>query len=119
MTVDEFIEAKVAPEHRPIVAAFRALVARVAPELSEGMRGGTEAYYGVPVFRLKRDIIVISPTKTGITISFAKGAQFDDPFGLLGGAGKPSKVVRIRSMDEFNEAALTSFVGQAADFDRG
>jgi hypothetical protein len=115
--IDAFIESKVKPELRPVVAAFRRLVKRVAPEASEGMRGGTEAYYGVPVYRVKRDIIAISPTKTSITISFGKGAQFNDQFGRLGGTGKASRVVRLRSMEDFDEVALTSYVRQAVDLD--
>ena len=116
--IDAFIEQKVQPDHRAIVAAFRQLVARVAPELKEGMRGGTEKYFGVPVYRLKRDVIAISPSKQAITISFARGAAFDDPYGLLGGAGKTSKTVRLKSMGDFDSEALSHYVKQAVAHDR-
>jgi hypothetical protein len=81
------------------------------------MRGGTAAYIPVPVYCLKHDIIAISPSKNGLTLSFAGGQTFDDPYGLLGGAGKASRTVRLRSMDDFNERALTHYVRQAVDLD--
>lgn len=116
--VDKFIGEKVLPQYRPIVQAFRSLVARAAPDLSEGMRGGTEAYYGVPVYRLKRDVIAISPSKKGITFAFSKGAQFEDRYGMLQGRGKMNRNVVVTSMEGFNEEALACYIRQALEADR-
>lgn len=113
--VDSFVEEKVLPQYRAIVEAFRELVRRVAPEVSEGMRGGTEAYHSVPVYRLGRDIIAISPTKKGVTFSFSKGAGFEDRYGLLQGQGRVSRTVFVKSMEEFDEEALASYVRQAVE----
>ncbi len=112
-----FIEDKVLPQYRSIVVEFRKLMKRIAPEATERMRGGTAAYIAVPVYRVNRDVIAISPSKAGVTLSFSGGQQFDDPYGLLGGAGKASRTVRLRSLDEFNEAALTHYIRQAVDLD--
>jgi hypothetical protein len=49
--VNDFIKTKVLPEYRPIVETFRKLVKDEFPEISEEMRAGTEAYYGVPAYR--------------------------------------------------------------------
>lgn len=116
--VEGFIEDKVLPQYRPIVQAFRRLIKDVAPEVREGMRGGTEAYHSVPVYRLKRDIMAISPTKKGITLSFSKGAQMEDRYGLLQGQGKVNRNVFVRSMEEFHEEALTHYIRQAVEIDR-
>ena len=113
----QFMEKRVQEKHRPIVEAFRTLMRRVAPEAEERMRGGAEAYYSVPVYRVKRDIIAISPSKSGITFSFAKGASFDDPFNLLGGTGKSSRNALVRNMGGFHEEALTHYIRQAVSFD--
>ena len=113
----QFMEKRVQEKHRPIVEAIRILMRRVAPEAEERMRGGTETYYSVPVYRVKRDIVAISPSKNGVTFSFAKGASFDDPFNLLGGTGKSSRNVLVRNMDGFHEEALTHYVRQAVKFD--
>jgi hypothetical protein len=116
--VQRFIEDRVAPQYRPVVQAFRRLVKEVAPEVSERMRGGTEAYYGVPVYRLKRDIIAISPTRKGVNFAFSKGARFDDPRGLLKGAGKMNRNAFVKSMEDFDEEALSDYVRQAVEIDR-
>src|SRR5512147_1051769 len=89
MTVDEFVETKVLPEYREIVMAFRRLMRDCAPNITE------EISYGIPAYRGKRILAVISPTKKGITIAFSRGAEFDDKYGLLEGVGKVSKNVRI------------------------
>lgn len=113
----QFVEKRVQERHRPIIRAFRALIHRVAPEVKERMRGGTETYYSVPVYRVRRDILAISPSKSGVTLSFTKGASFDDPFNMLCGTGKASRNVLIRSMDDFHEEALTHYIRQAVKFD--
>jgi uncharacterized protein YdhG (YjbR/CyaY superfamily) len=44
MTVDEFVEAKVAPQFRPVVAAIRGLMKECAPDAEEVIS------YGMPVY---------------------------------------------------------------------
>ena len=113
----QFMEKQVQEKHRPIVEAFRVLMRRVAPEAGERMRGGTEAYYSVPLYRVRRDIVAISPGKAGIAFSFAKGAAFGDPFNLLRCAGKVSRNVLVRGRDDFHEEAITHYIRQAVEFD--
>ena len=84
-TVDEFVEARVLPEHREIVALLRELMRECAPHAKEEVR------YGVPVWTGRRGLAVISPTKKDITFAFSRGAEFTDPYGLLQGVGKVSK----------------------------
>ena len=107
-----FVETKVQPDLRPIALKFWKLVAREAPELTPGMRGGTEKYIPVPVWRLKRDAMVLSPGREALTISFAKGALFDDPEGLLGGAGKTSRTLKLRTLSDLEGPSIGSFLRQ-------
>jgi hypothetical protein len=107
-----FVETKVQPDLRPIALKFWKLVAREAPELTPGMRGGTEKYIPVPVWRLKRDAMVLSPGREALTISFAKGALFDDPEGLLGGAGKTSRTMKLRTVADLEGRSIESFLRQ-------
>lgn len=118
VTMEEFIEAKVLPEYRPIVKAIRELIKKTAPEVKEEMRGGTEAYYSVPAYRLNHIIIVISPSKQGITLAFDKGASFEDKYGLLEGVGKRAKNVRMKSLEDINEEALQYYIKQAVEADK-
>jgi len=111
MTVDEFVETKVLPEYQDIVRALRTLMKECAPGAKEGIS------YGIPAYRGKRILAVISPTKKGITLAFSRGAEFEDKYGLLEGVGKVSKNVRIKHLTEINEAALRYYIVQALELD--
>ena len=111
MTVDEFVETKVLPEYRDIVSMLRKLMREMAPDAKEMIS------YGIPAYKRKRIIAVISPTKKGITFAFSRGAEFEDKYGLLEGVGKVSKNVRIKSMDTLNKEALRYYIKQALKLD--
>lgn len=109
----QFVEAKVQPALRALAIEFWELVESEAPALSPGMRGGTEKYIAVPVWRLRRDAMVLSPSRDALTISFANGASFDDPEGLLGGAGKTSRTLKVRTRSDLTGPSIRSFLRQA------
>jgi hypothetical protein len=110
MTVDEFVEKRVQPEHREIVARIRDLMRR--------QRGVTELIsYGIPAYRRNRIIAVISPTKKDITFSFSRGAQMEDRYNVLRGAGKSSKHVKFRTVADFKEPVVRYYVKQAVALD--
>ena len=111
MTVDEFVQTNVLPEYRDIVTALRALMKECAPDAEE------EISYGIPAYRGRRMLAVISPTKKGITFAFSRGAEFKDTYGLLEGVGNVSKNVRIRRVDEINKTALRYYIAQALELD--
>lgn len=112
MTVDEFVKQKVLPEYRDIVAELRALMHECAPDAREVIS------YGVPMFKQRRTVAVISPTKKGITFALSKGAGFEDKYGLLEGEGKVSKNVRMKQIKEVNREALRYYIKQAVAFDK-
>jgi hypothetical protein len=111
MTVDEFIKARVLPEFHPVVALIRALMKECAPDVQE------QISYGIPAYRGKRILAVISPTKKDITFSFSRGAQFEDKYGLLRGVGKSSKHVKLKDPATANKDALRDYIRQALDLD--
>jgi hypothetical protein len=106
-TVDEFIEQKVLPEHREIVAGLRELMRKAAPEAEEVIT------YGILAWRVRRIIAVVSPTKRDITLAFSRGAEFEDRFGMLRGEGHVSKNVKIKSVRDINPEALRYYIRQA------
>jgi hypothetical protein len=112
MTVDEFVKSRVQPEFRPIVAELRRLMKRHAPHAREIMS------YGIPAYRGRLILAVISPTKKGITLAFSRGAEFEDKYGLLEGVGKVSKNVRLRDVKEIHKAALHYYIRQAVALDQ-
>lgn len=117
-TIDHFIEEKVKPEYRPLVEAFRTLVSKDFPELKEEMRGGTEAYYSVPVYRLNRIVITLSPTKDGITFAFSEGKSFEDKYKMLEGVGNKTLNIRLKSVDEFDADKMRYYIQQAIAIDQ-
>ena len=112
-TVEGFIEARVLPEYRDIVAMIRRAMREHAPKSEEVLT------YGILGFRNHRIIAVISPTKKGITLAFSRGAEFEDKYGLLEGVGKVSKNVRLSAGDDVPKAALRYYIKQALKLDGG
>ena len=111
MTVDDFVKTKVLPEFQPIVAMIRDLMKDCAPNAKEVIS------YGIPAFRVKRILVVISPTKKDITFAFSRGAEFEDKYDLLRGVGKVSKHVKIKNLADVNKDALRYYTKQALELD--
>ena len=109
--VDDFVARRVLPEHRETVAKIRELMRRHAPAVTELIS------YGIPAYKRKRVIAVISPTKKDITFSFSRGAQMEDRYGMLRGVGKSSKHIKIKSPADFNATAVRYYVKQAIALD--
>lgn len=82
MSVDEFVAAKVPPEFRPIVAAIRGLIKECVPHAQEVFS------YGMPVYKGKTLLPWINPPKKDVTLSFTRGDQLEDKYGLLYGDAK-------------------------------
>lgn len=116
--IDDFIQQKVLPEYQPLVTAFRELIQKDFPELSEEMRGGTEAYYSVPVYRLNHIVITLSPTKQGVTFAFSEGKSFEDKYKLLEGVGNKTLNIRLHNIDEFDADKMRYYIKQAIAIDR-
>lgn len=110
--VDEFVARRVLPELRPVVGMIRALMRECAPRAQESIS------YGIPAYRMRRIIAVISPTKKDITFSFSRGAQFHDKYDLLRGVGKSSKHVKIKDVASANKTALRFYIREALRLDR-
>jgi hypothetical protein len=112
VTVDEFVESKVLPEFRPIVAAIRSLMKASAPDAKEVMS------YGLPMYIQRQTLAWISPNKKGITFSFTYGAAFEDKYGLLRQVGKHARHVKMKSLGEVNKPALRYYIKQALKLDK-
>ena len=113
MTVDEFVEAKVAPEFRPLVAAIRSLMKECAPKAQEVFS------YGMPVYKGKTLFAWINPPKKDVTLSFTRGDQFEDKYNLLRGTAKGgARHVKMKSLADVNRPALKYYIKQALSFDK-
>ncbi len=110
-TVDDFVKSRVLPELQPVVAMLRELMREAAPGAEEIMS------YGIPAYKGRRILAVISPTKKDITFSFSRGAEFEDRYGLLRGEGKISKHIKIKNIRDVNKDAIRYYIRQALEFD--
>ena len=110
-TVDAFVEERVLPEFRDIVAMVRALMRECAPEATERIS------YGLPMWIGNSTLAWISPSKRDITFGFTYGREFEDRYGLLKGAGKHARHVKIRRLADANQEALRSYIRQALERD--
>ena len=116
--IDEYIRTNVTPELALIVESFRSLVRRDFPELVEDMRGGSEKYPGLPIYRLNRIIVVVNPTKNFITFAFSDGKSFNDRYSLLKGVGNKSSNWRIKKVEEFDDQIMSYYLRQGIEIDR-
>lgn len=116
-SIESFLKEKVLDEYKPIVKKFRNLVNTEFPDLKEEMRGGTEKYYGIPVYRYKKIVISLSPTNKGITFSFSEGKKFEDKYSLLEGKGNRSLNLRIKRVEDYADDVLRYYIEQAIKFD--
>lgn len=115
--IELFIQTKILPEYQPIVKKFRKLIKEKFPNIKEEMRGGTEKYHGIPVYRFNKIIISVSPTKKGITFSFTEGKKFKDKYSLLEGVGNKTLNLRISDAKNFNSQVFEYYIKQAIKFD--
>jgi uncharacterized protein YdhG (YjbR/CyaY superfamily) len=60
------LEYRVLPEHRPIVDLLRTMMRECAPAARE------EISYGILMWKQKRALAVVNPTKKDITFAFAR-----------------------------------------------
>jgi hypothetical protein len=113
MSVNEFVEARVAPEFRPVVAAIRSLMKESAPDAEEVIS------YGMPVYKGKKLFAWINPPVKDVTLGFSRGAQMEDKYSLLRGTAKGgARHVRMKSVNEVNKPALKYYIKQAVKLDR-
>lgn len=113
MSVNEFVEARVAAEFRPVVAAIRSLMKECAPDAEEVIS------YGMPVYKGKKLFAWINPPVKDVTLGFSRGAQMEDKYSLLRGTAKGgSRHVKMKSVAEVNKPALEYYIRQAVKLDQ-
>jgi len=113
MTVDEFVEAKVRPEHRELVQELGRVIRAAAPKAEEVIS------YGIPMYKQRGTLAWINPSSSGVTVGFTYGRRFEDRYALLRGAAKHARNLPVRRAAELNKAALRYYLKQAVALDKG
>jgi hypothetical protein len=110
-TVDEYAKA-MSVEHQAILAELRAIIKAAAPKATAAIK------WAQPVYEENGPLLFIRNAKNHVTIGFWRGAQLDDPNGLLTGDGEKMKHVKITSVEGINKKALTAYIKQALKLNR-
>jgi hypothetical protein len=111
LTVDGYVEQKVLPQYRDLADAIRRRMRQLAPDAVE------EIAYTMPCYKGNRIFAYFNANKTGITLSFTYGRQFEDKFNLLRGSGKEARQIKVKSLAALNDEALQYYVKQALAID--
>ncbi|MCC7249010.1 MAG: DUF1801 domain-containing protein [Lysobacter sp.] len=87
-----------------IVQAVRALVGKTFKGASE------EVKYGGILFSSGVPFCGVFAYKEHVTVEFGKGANIDDPFGHLEGAGKGRRHLKLRSVADIQTKKLAQYL---------
>ena len=105
-TVDSYI-AQLNVDQAEIVARVRQIILEAAPEADESIK------WAQPVYEINGPFAYIKAFKNSVNFGFWRGADINDPDGLLGGSGDKMRHVKLVSLDDIDEAAFKDFVLQA------
>jgi hypothetical protein len=97
-------------EKKPIIERLRRLIASVAPEAHEIIYHDA-LWYGPP--DSSYPILYITVFKAHVNLGFFFGGFLSDAEGLLVGSGKRMRHIKIRSLQECENMAITSLLAQA------
>jgi hypothetical protein len=101
-------------EVQQIARQLRALIESVHPEALEVPRPGERtAGYGIGPKKLSETYAYIGPQRGYVNLGFYHGVAVPDPDGLLEGAGKALRHVKVRSIEDAGRPALRRLVEAA------
>ena len=93
--------------HVDALRIIRALVARHAPTATLSIK------WGQPVWEHNGPMAFAKPAKNHLTFGFWRGAEFEDPNGVLEGDGDRMRHVKITSAEHAKTLGLDALVKQA------
>lgn len=111
-TIDEYIDSLGGDWRADVVTELRRVVDGAAPEAASGIK------WAQPVWESNGPFAYIKAFSRSVNIGFWRGAQLDDPAGILEGEGDRMKHVSFREGDEIQSAELSAFVRQAVALNR-
>ncbi len=112
-TFEELLEITEEPM-RPLVEQLRAVVSAIHPDGVETVRlGDRAATYGVGPKKMKHGYAYILPYTQHVNLGFYQGASLPDPEGLLEGTGKALRHIKIRTMQDIDQPAITALIEAA------
>lgn len=111
-----FLDAYAAPI-RPLFLTTRARVLEAAPEANELIYDAYNALSCAYSFsdRLKEGFLHVAAYAGHVNLGFNRGAELDDPTGLLRGSGAVIRHVRLQTADDLRRPGLDALLEAAVD----
>ncbi|PCI86341.1 MAG: hypothetical protein COB24_10090 [Hyphomicrobiales bacterium] len=101
-------------EHQQICNQLKTMILGIASDAQETVWVKQKiASYGVGPKKLTEHYVYIAPFKNHINLGFYRGALLDDSTGLLEGAGKQMRHMKLRHIDELDNAVIADLIVQA------
>jgi hypothetical protein len=100
-----------------VLARARALIHEALPDVTETVKWRKPSNPGgVPVFEQDGIICTLEAFTDKAKITFARGAQLEDPSGIFNGSlgGNTMRAIDVREGDDLDEAAFMAMVRAAA-----
>ena len=96
------------PGKRAVIRALRQFVARTAPQLQESVKWGNGCW-----LRGKTPVAYVYSAPDHVQFGFFNGSALEDPQGLLNGAGKFVRHVKVRKRSDIDEQPFGALLRQA------
>ena len=107
-SVNEYLR-RLDPQEKAIVVQLRELINVTAPEAEETIA------WGQPWWKLNGWLCTVYTAGGHINFGLSRGAEMDDPGGLLEGTGKGMRHVKIHVMADIKKAAFKALIRQAVE----
>ena len=105
-TVDEYV-ASLSGWQREAAAALRQLAREAAPGAGESIK------WGQPVYEVNGPVAWMKAHKSSVNFGFWRGAELDDPTGLLEGEGDRMRHVKVKEGAALPAEELRRFIQDA------
>jgi hypothetical protein len=106
VTVDAYV-AGLGDWRGEIVSALRKLIREAAPDATESIK------WGQPVYEHNGPFAHMKAFKSHVNFGFWRGAEMEDPKGVLTGTGDRMRHVELRSLADIDAPTLQSMVRTA------
>ena len=112
-TISDFT-ARLGHLHRPLIERLARIVENAAPEAEGTIK------WGMPVYSTGRNVVYLEArSREYVSLGFFRGADLDDPEGLLEGSGSALRYIRVSAPEQIPEEAIRQLVRQAFDRAQG
>lgn len=107
-TFDDYL-ADQTPRNQAVIRELRSLVKRLAPGLRETVKWGNGCWV-----REKENVAYVYSAAGYVQFGFFGGSSLKDPEGLLEGAGKYVRHIKVHRPADIDERSFGSLLRQAA-----